>query len=80
MQPRADPVSMQPAPGCSERKALRESYRIALRQYIDAAEALDPLEPGEEFNRCYNLAMFAWLKFEEVRVNYQKHISEHRCT
>ncbi len=70
---------MQPAPDCVQRRALYERYHAALRAYIDATDALDPLEIGNEFDHGYNLAMWARLEFERIRDNYKRHMQQHGC-
>lgn len=58
---------------------LFERYRNALRIYIDATHALDPLEIGNEFDHGYNFAMWARLEFERVRDEYKNHQVQHGC-
>lgn len=64
---------------CAERKRLRRQYHAALRAYIDATDALDPLEVEEDFERAYNEATFARLDFERCRQAYHTHVSDHAC-
>jgi len=70
---------MHPAPECSERRRLRKQYHEALRAYVDATDALDPLEIEEHFERAYNIATFTRLAFERCREAYHRHVSEHAC-
>jgi hypothetical protein len=71
---------MQPSPDCNQRKALRERYHAAFRAYIDATDALNPMEFGSEFDDAYNKATWARLAFERIRNEYHQHTSEHGCT
>ena len=70
---------MHPAPECSERRRLRKQYHEALRAYLDATDALDPMEMGDEFDSAYNMATFARLAFERSREAYHRHVREHSC-